>query len=456
MLPPRLSIVLPALLHATQRSVATYTDLPRSSGPLHNPFVRNPTSGLDFFNGNYYVNIILGGSQYSVIIDTGSSDLWVAGSVPKANDTGVSAAIQYVIGAEAGPVKTAQLEILGFTVPDQAFIEVPSRGDAPDGTGLIGLGPNTLSVIHNALNNQSSGDTPLDRIFRQNLTTPNYLTVLLNRPNDTAETHIGAMTIGEVLPQYSNISNQPKVPVLALQGNLSRDQHWLIALDSNGIIGPNGKAVNVKSNAIDAPTHNTGQLVAAIDTGFTLPQVPSEVAHTMYSGAKGAKLKNLQSYHGDIWVIDCDAEVNVTFLIGGQSYHVHPLDTNRKGTDDDGNDICFGPFQPLIAGAEDSTYDMILGMAWLTNVYLLIDYGDFVDGTTNTDNPYIQLLPMTDPAAAHAEFVATRLNGKDSTGSQHNSGSSGAKGLFDKHKIPIAISAAAAGALLLSYNVCLN
>ncbi|KAH9015677.1 hypothetical protein EDB85DRAFT_2210110 [Lactarius pseudohatsudake] len=227
------------------------------------------------------------------------------------------------------------------------------------------------------------------------------------------------MTIGEVLPQYSNISNQPKVPVLALQSNLSQDQHWLITLDSNGIIGPNGKAVNVKSNAIDAPTHNASQLVAGIDTGFTLPQVPSEVAHAMYSGAKGAKLKNLQSYSGDIWVIDCDAEVNVTFLIGGQSYHVHPSTQ-------------IGKFQPLIAGAEDSTYDMILGMAWLTNVYLLIDYGDFVDGTTNTDSPYIQLLPMTDPAAAHAEFVATRL--------------------FDKHKIPIlatAASAAGAGALLL-------
>ncbi|KAH9007243.1 hypothetical protein EDB86DRAFT_2870833, partial [Lactarius hatsudake] len=52
---------------------------------------------------------------------------------------------------------------------------------------------------------------------------------------------------------------------------------------------------------------------------------------------------------------------------------------------------------------------MILGMAWLTNVYLLIDYGDFFDGTTKTDDPYVQLLPMTDPAAAHADFVATRL-----------------------------------------------
>jgi len=121
---------------------------------------------------------------------------------------------------------------------------------------------------------------------------------------------------------------------------------------------------------------------------------------------------------------------------------------------------------------------MILGMAWckwisvptsslaaltlddlVTNVYLLIDYGDFVDGTTKTDKPYVQLLPMTDPAAAHADFVATRLSGKDTTGSQHNSGSGsgsgqnnndkGAKGFFEKYKIPILAAAGVAGALLL-------
>jgi hypothetical protein len=71
MLPPWSSIVLAALLHATQGSVATYIDLPRRSGSLHNLYARNATSGLDFGNGGYNINITLGGSQYAVMIDTG-------------------------------------------------------------------------------------------------------------------------------------------------------------------------------------------------------------------------------------------------------------------------------------------------------------------------------------------------------------------------------------------------
>lgn len=136
-----------------------------------------------------------------------------------------------------------------------------------------------------------------------------------------------------------------------------------------------------------------------------------------------------------------------------------------------------------MSGAMDPTYDMILGMAfckWIsvllyhwqlisnltlrdlvTNVYLLIDYGDFVDATTsNTASPYVQLLSTTNPAAAHNDFVATRLNGSDTSGSQHNPGSSsgsgnnnngsvGAKGFFEKYKIPIIAGAAGTVILLL-------
>jgi hypothetical protein len=61
---------------------------------------------------------------------------------------------------------------------------------------------------------------------------------------------------------------------------------------------------------------------------------------------------------------------------------------------------------------------IILISTAVRNVYLLIDYGDFVDGTTNKAPPYGQILSLTDVAAAHSDFVQTRLGGVDTTGMQ--------------------------------------
>jgi len=82
-------------------------------------------------------------------------------------------------------------------------------------------------------------------------------------------------------------------------------------------------------------------------------------------------------------------------------------------TNDSGDKVCLGAYQPITTAVDDN-YDIILGMSFLRNVYILIDYGDFVDGTSNTANPYIQLLATTnDLAEAHQDFVNTRMGGKD-------------------------------------------
>lgn len=72
-----------------------------------------------------------------------------------------------------------------------------------------------------------------------------------------------------------------------------------------------------------------------------------------------------------------------------------------------------------------------------------MDYGDFLVGSTETDDPYLQFLSTTDPTEgmlhgiysqpitkgpllAHRDFVKARLNGTDSTsekGSANNNSS---------------------------------
>ena len=73
-----------------------------------------------------------------LIIAVSSSDLWVAGSVNNAKDTGKKSGVTYAVGAvegalacssatfpplthPQGPIKIAELEFAGFTIPDQAY-----------------------------------------------------------------------------------------------------------------------------------------------------------------------------------------------------------------------------------------------------------------------------------------------------------------------------------------------
>lgn len=67
-----------------------------------------------------------------------------------------------------------------------------------------------------------------------------------------------------------------------------------------------------------------------------------EVSHAIYSGVPGASLEFVDGL-GQIWLIPCDAEINIAFKIGGQTYPVHPLDTNSDDalTNPDGQ-TCLG------------------------------------------------------------------------------------------------------------------
>jgi hypothetical protein len=108
-----------------------------------------------------------------------------------------------------------------------------------------------------------------------------------------------------------------------------------------------------------------------------------EVSNAIYSGIPGASLQTVNGI-GLIWLIPCDAEINIAFKIGGQTYPVHPFDTNADVLiDTDGKPdgkICVGAvrlvpvklithpkprfqFQPISTG-KSFTYDLILRMAF--------------------------------------------------------------------------------------------
>ncbi|KAI0093260.1 acid protease [Irpex rosettiformis] len=360
----------------------------------------------------YFTNISLNDQPFPVLIDTGSSDLYIAGSIAGAGNTGKSAKVSYAIGGASGPVLTAKMDFEGFTIMDQAFI-LDTSGNNPKGEGLIGLGPNSESNVHQVLNNKN-GDTPLDRIFRDNTSTPNFITIYLGRSDDPTDPFPGDLTIGSVVPGYGNITSQPKLPVLDVRAK--GGQHWQTLLDANGIIGPDGKPINTTSHVSGG---GKNQLNVIMDSGFSLPQVPKSIADAIYARVPGAEFKNVTGF-GQTYTLPCDVELNITFKFHNVSYPVHPLDTTldigRK--DSSGNSVCIGAFQPIMPGAESPTFDAIFGMGFLRNAYMLINFGDFVDGASSkTADPFLQLLPLTDDLTeAHSDFVNIRLMGNDNTG----------------------------------------
>ncbi|OBZ68990.1 putative aspartic-type endopeptidase CTSD [Grifola frondosa] len=369
-------------------------------------------------NSEYISNITLGGREIPVLLDTGSSDLWVTGTVPQTKDLGISASLSYAVGNAAGNINSATLEFDGYTVQDQAYLLVANASGfsinitAQGFEGLIGLGPNTGSVIRDKVNNDS-GDSVLDRIFSQNTTSANYLTVLLNREGDPTSPATGQLTISEPVSGYENITSMPKLTVEKVHKLTDADQHWQVLTDTNGVIGPDGQPIEVDSIVPSAPN---GQLVVVFDSGFTLPQVPRAMSDAIYGRVQGAEYNEAS----EVWTIPCDQLLNISFKFGGVDYPIHPLDVSSSDfnmVDSSGNPTCVGTFQPITSAFSLlGEYDIILGMAFMRNVYSLFDYGDFIDNSAlDRNDPFVQLLSITDVAQSHSDFVKARLNGVDTT-----------------------------------------
>ncbi|KAI0737568.1 acid protease [Daedaleopsis nitida] len=374
----------------------------------------NDNIGVNTADGiQYAVEITLGGQNFTVILDTGSTDLWVDArgrDVQLTNTTSIEATEVYGQGQTSGNIAFADLKIGEYAISSQVFLNATQVSSMPPGVqGILGMAFDnaqifaTLQMAWGPDAAAKLGHSPITNLFAMNESLPNNFDIQLGRPSGLGEVNTGTFVISGHASGYEDVAQAPKLPRV-------RPEHWSLLLDEMRI--NDERFTFAKSSVPGVPE---GKVVAVLDTGFSLPPLPKDAVDAIYSQIDGATFYN--SSLVTAWVIPCNSSVELSFVFGGREFMVHPLDLTlpqavpivENGSEKNVT-VCFATYQYLTldpAGGFGG-FDLILGDAFLRSVYASFDYGDFNPTNHTNGLPFVQLVSTVDPHTAMNEFFEDR------------------------------------------------
>jgi cathepsin D len=305
---------------------------------------------------------------FTVILDTGSSDLWLASTgcttcdpaTPLFNPTGSSSFqttagpsgqvdIQYGSGEVLGQLSSDSVTMGGFNIAQQTFLAVDQTSsgllDGPV-SGIMGLGFQTIASTRavpfwQALVNANKFAQPLFSFY------------LTRFSNDTAATDLepgGVLTLGGTNSSlFTGDIEFINMPAGATPS------FWLLSLTGLTV---NGKSVSVTSSTS----------LSAIDTGTTLIGGPTDDVNKFWAAVPGAQA--LTGNNAGYFSVPCTTVLDVTMSFGGKSWPISSDDmlmqTNTPG-------VCVGAIFDLSlgsnAGGGQGNPNWVVGDTFLKNVY---------------------------------------------------------------------------------------
>ncbi|KAJ7267220.1 aspartic peptidase domain-containing protein [Mycena rebaudengoi] len=319
--------------------------------------------GNQHADAGYFAAIQIGtpGQSFNVILDTGSSDLFVLDSSCNACDPSTSfdpsksssftqtsrqpTTISYGSGDVAGFVATDTVSLGGFTLSSQPFLLVEEFTDgliSGSISGLIGLAFPALAETNQAPFWQA--------LIEANQLSAPEMAFQLTRSQSISDQPGGVFTLGGTNSSLFT----GDIEFLDLTGS-STPTFWTLSVS----------AVTVQGNAVNVATGSSA--LAAIDTGTTLVGGPTDDVKAIWAAVPGSSAVPDGS---GFFQFPCTTSVSITMSFGGKAWPISTEDMNL-GPVQRGSSMCIGGIFDLTQGIATGpgNPNWVVGDVFLKNVY---------------------------------------------------------------------------------------
>ena len=354
----------------------------------------------------YFAGLAIGtpAQEYNVVLDTGSSDFWLADAqclvadgcdsdlqrynASASNTSRVSSTtinLKYGVGEVDGTLVSDDVQVAGYKVANLTFARANRLGDrtlTPPAAGVMGLGFQTLSTSRTMpfWEVLASTGKMQDAVFSfqlaNNLDSIQHQTDIL--PG-------GTWTLG-------------KIDRTQFRGEIS----WSAVLDTfgphgNGFWGIDMDALKVNGQPIELGNQSS----ASIDTGTTLLGGPAALVAQVYDSVPGAEQGS-----GDLaqyYTFLCDVQFNMT-LVFNQRPWVLTNDTLNLGSLSSDSSRCVGAV--FVADhLSSSSPAWVMGDSFLKTVYSVFSYNPPLVGFAQLPTQGVTRTPLTS-IATHSKTDA--------------------------------------------------
>ncbi|KAF4237564.1 hypothetical protein CNMCM8980_004616 [Aspergillus fumigatiaffinis] len=337
--------------------------------------------------GGFATSITIGNQTFEVVVDTGSSDLWVVrdgficidpesrrevaqsecefGPAYAPNTTfheivGELLDIKYADREIlSGVIGTENVTLAGITV-NQTIGVIDYAGWYGDSvtSGLMGLAYSALAKAYTTDYKQPSLYNPIfATMYEQGLIDPVF-SMVMNR-NASNATAAGYLTLGG-LPPIEVKGNFSTTPILITNIKGYPRDYDFYTVNIDGVALGNWSLPEAG-----------GEIQYLVDSGTTLNYYPNSVADAINAAFIPPAVYN--DYDG-AYVVDCNATAPVHGVtIGGSTFYINSTDMILpSGTDNSGNRTCISGIN---AGGDVNQGIFVLGGTFLRNVVAVFDVG---------------------------------------------------------------------------------